>query len=222
MGMPRPSRNIDELLLQTGRELLADSGASALSIRRLTRQAGVNLGMFHYHFKSRENFIRTLLQQMYDEMFASLSVQVERQQTSYETLRSAVRVLARFGRDNRRLLLRISLDALNGEVLAAQFLQSNLPRHVQVIIGLIVAGQNEGVLRKVPVMQALAFLAGSVAAPILMGTAAVASGLVPAAVTAQLEAEMLSDEAIDQRIDMALHGLSLRNASAVERERHAS
>jgi AcrR family transcriptional regulator len=220
--MPRPSRNIDELLLQTGRELLAESGASALSIRRLTRQAGVNLGMFHYHFKSRENFIRTLLQQMYDEMFASLSVQVERQQTSYETLRSAVRVLARFGRDNRRLLLRISLDALNGEVLAAQFLQSNLPRHVQVIIGLIVAGQNEGVLRKLPVMQALAFLAGSVAAPILMGTAAVASGLIPAAVTAQLEAEMLSDEAIDQRIDMALHGLSLRNASAVERERHAS
>lgn len=220
--MPRPSRNIDELLLQTGRELLAESGASALSIRRLTRHAGVNLGMFHYHFKSRENFIRTLLQQMYDEMFASLSVQVERQQTSYETLRSAVRVLARFGRDNRRLLLRISLDALNGEVLAAQFLQSNLPRHVQVIVGLIVAGQNEGVLRKVPVMQALAFLAGSVAAPILMGTAAVASGLMPAAVIAQLEAEILSDEAIDQRIDMALHGLSLRNASAADRERHAS
>ena len=220
--MPRPSRNIDELLLQTGRELLAESGASALSIRKLTQRAGVNLGMFHYHFKSRENFVRTLLQQMYDQMFASLSVQVERQQTSYETLRAAVRVLARFGRDNRRLLLRISLDALNGEALAAQFLQSNLPRHVQVIVGLIVAGQGEGVLRKVPVMQALAFLAGSVAAPILMGTAAVASGLMPAAVTAQLEAEILSDEAIDQRIDMALHGLSLRSASAGDRERHAS
>jgi len=220
--VPRPSRNIDELLLQTGRELLAESGASALSIRKLTQRAGVNLGMFHYHFKSRENFVRTLLQQMYDQMFASLSVQVERQQTSYETLRAAVRVLARFGRDNRRLLLRISLDALNGEVLAAQFLQSNLPRHVQVIVGLIVAGQGEGVLRKVPVMQALAFLAGSVAAPILMGTAAVASGLMPAAVTAQLEAEILSDEAIDQRIDMALHGLSLLSASAGERGRHAS
>lgn len=220
--MPRPSRNIDELLLQTGRQLLAESGASTLSIRKLTQRAGVNLGMFHYHFKSRENFIRTLLQQMYDEMFASLSVQVERQQTSYETLRAAVRVLARFGRDNRRLLLRISLDALNGEALAAQFLQSNLPRHVQVIVGLIVAGQSEGVLRKLPVMQALAFLAGSVAAPILMGTAAAASGLMPAAVTAQLEADILSDEAIDQRIDMALHGLSLPSASAGERERRAS
>ena len=220
--MPRPSRNIDELLLQTGRDLLAESGARALSIRKLTQRAGVNLGMFHYHFKTRENFIRTLLQQIYDEMFASLSVQVERQQNSYETLRAAVRVLARFGRDHRRLLLRICLDALNGERVAAQFLQSNLPRHVQVIVGLIAAGQAEGVLRKVPVMQAAAFVAGSVGAPILIGTAAMASGLMPAAVSAQLEAEILSDEAIEQRIDMALSGLSLRAGVSSERERHAS
>jgi hypothetical protein len=137
---------------------------------------------------------------------------VERQQTSFESLRSAVRVIARFGRDHRRLLLRIVLDALSGEALAAQFLQSNLPRHVQVIVGLILAGQNEAVLRKMPVMQALAFLAGSVAAPILMGTAAVASGLTPAPFSARLDADILSDEAIEQRIDMALSGLSVRSA----------
>ena len=88
--MPRPSRNIDELLLRTGREVLAESGSRALSIRHLTQRAGVNLGMFHYHFKSRENFIRTLLQQMYDEMFASLSLQVEREASSHDSLRGAV------------------------------------------------------------------------------------------------------------------------------------
>ena len=37
--MPRPSRNIDELLLQTGRELLAESGSRAFSIRHLTQRA---------------------------------------------------------------------------------------------------------------------------------------------------------------------------------------
>jgi len=207
--VPRPSRNIDDLLLQTGRELLAEAGSRALSIRKLTNRAGVNLGMFHYHFKSRENFIRTLLQQMYDEMFASLSVQVERQHSSYESLRGAVRVLAHFGRDNRRLLFRILVDAVSGEAVAAQFLQSNLPRHVQVIAGLIVAGQNEGTLRKVPVMQAVAFVAASAAAPILIGTAALTSGLAPAAFAERIEAEILSDEAIEQRIDMALCGLSV-------------
>ena len=213
--MPRPSRNIDELLLQTGRDLLAESGARALSIRKLTQRAGVNLGMFHYHFKSRDNFIRVLLQRMYDEMFASLSVQVERHAASDENLRGAVRVVARFGRDNRRLLLRIFNDALAGDALAAEFLQTNLPRHLHVIVGLIAACQNEGVLRKMPLTQAVAFLAGSVAAPILVGTAAIASGLVSAALGVRVDNEILSDAAIDERIDMALRGLSARIVHAV-------
>lgn len=214
--MPRPSRNIDELLLQTGREMLAESGSRALSIRHLTQRAGVNLGMFHYHFKTRDNFIRTLLQQMYDEMFASLSVQVEREATSHDSLRGAIRVIARFGRDNRRLLLRIFNDALSGDALAGQFLQANLPRHLQVIAGLIVACQHEGLLRQLPLTQAVAFLAGSVAAPILVGTAAVASGLVPGQLGARLETEILSDEAIDERIEMALGGLSAGSARATQ------
>jgi hypothetical protein len=78
------------------------------------------------------------------------------------------------------------------------------------------------VLRKVPPMQAAAFVAGSVGAPILIGTAAMASGLMPAAVSAQLEADILSDEAIEQRIDMALSGLALRASASIQRGRHAN
>ncbi len=206
--MPRPSRNIDELLLQTGRRLLAESGSRALSVRKVAQRAGVNLGMFHYHFKSRENFIRTLLQQMYDEMFANLSVHAHQQSNTLEALRSAVRVLAHFGRDNRILLLRIVLDALSGEPVAAQFLQTNFPRHVNVVLGLIEAGQREGTLRNVPALQALAFLAGSVASPILFGTAITTSGLAAGAFGARIEKEVLSDHAIEERLNMALHGLT--------------
>ncbi len=69
-------------------------------------------------------------------------------------------------------------------------------------------------MRRIPVMQAVAFLAGSVAAPILIGSAAAASGLAPAQLAAQLESEVLSDAAIDQRIDMALIGLSAHPPTA--------
>jgi hypothetical protein len=69
-------------------------------------------------------------------------------------------------------------------------------------------------LRKVPLMQAVAFVAASAAAPILFGTAALTSRLAPTAFAERLEAEVLSDEAIEQRIDMALCGLSLRTVPA--------
>ncbi len=206
--MTRPSRNIDELLLQAGRELLPETGCRGLSVRRVAEQAGVNLGMFHYHFKTRENFIRTLLQQLYDGMFSRLSLQAERHQPPIEALRSVVGVIGRFARDNRRLLLRIVADALGGDALAAEFLRTNLPRHVGVVVRLLRAGQAQDALRPMPLSQALSFLVASVAAPILVGTAIVSRGLAPAGLVLDFEAEVLSDAAIDQRIDMALHALS--------------
>lgn len=45
--MARPSQNIDCALLDAGLALLPVTGCSGLSVRRLTEQAGVNLGMFH-------------------------------------------------------------------------------------------------------------------------------------------------------------------------------
>ena len=73
--MARPSRNLDRALLAAGRELLPARGCAGLSVREVAEAAGVNLGMFHYHFKTREAFLRALLQSLYEEMFSQLSFQ---------------------------------------------------------------------------------------------------------------------------------------------------
>ena len=64
--MPRPSQNVDQLLIDAGLELLPETGCAGLSVRKLTEHAGVNLGMFHYHFRNKDNFVRTLLQRTYE------------------------------------------------------------------------------------------------------------------------------------------------------------
>jgi AcrR family transcriptional regulator len=33
--------------------LLPQTGCAGLSVRKVAERAGINLGMFHYHFKSR-------------------------------------------------------------------------------------------------------------------------------------------------------------------------
>src|SRR5512140_2245985 len=156
--MPRPSRNVDERLLAAGRELYPDAGAAGLSIRRIAERAEANLGMFHYHFRTKDQFVRRLLQSMYDEMFASLELAASAG-TPVAALRGALNVLGRFGRDNGRLLRRLIADALANEPLALEFLRTNMPRHVGVVLGLIVAGQKAGALRPMAPPQALAFLA---------------------------------------------------------------
>lgn len=207
--MARPSQNIDQRLLEAGLELLPVTGCRGLSARKLTEHAGVNLGMFHYHFRTKENFIRTLLGQTYEQMFAELVIRAHEDESPLHNLRNALLVLAHFGREQRQLLLRIGADALAGEPVAVEFLQANVPRHVAVIAGLVADAQRGDQLVKVPLAQAIAFLAGSVMAPVLLGAAALESRLLPPASTALVESDVLSEQAIEQRIEFALRGLSI-------------
>lgn len=209
--MARPSRNIDQRLLQAGFELLPATGCRGLSARRLTEHAGVNLGMFHYHFRTKDNFIRTLLQQMYEQMFSVLVIRSHEGGSPLQNLRNALQVLAHFARTHRQLLVRIVADALAGEQVAIEFLQANLPRHLGVLSSLVAQAQREGLLVQAPPAQVLAFLGGSVMAPVLLGAALAENSALPAAVGGLLENEVLSEQAIEQRIGFALRGLSLQD-----------
>src|SRR5206468_4412072 len=131
--MNRPSNQIDALLLASGRALFPTAGCAGLSLRALAEHAGVNVGMFHYHFKSKDNFLRALLQQMYEEMFANLQLDADHAGPALVRLRAALITFARFARDNRRVLARIWMDVLAGEPVALAFLRDNAPRPVGLL-----------------------------------------------------------------------------------------
>jgi AcrR family transcriptional regulator len=206
--MPRPSRNLDRALLAAGRSLFPDRGCAALSVREVADAAGVNLGMFHYHFKSRDAFLRALMQQAYEEMFARLTLEVSVHRAASDSLRQAVRAIARWVRDNRRFLARVLADALGGQKCARDFLRDNLPRHFVVLQAIIAQGQAQGRIVDLPVPQVIGMCAGSVAMPILFGGALIDGGELPAPMAKTLANSLLSDAAIDQRIDLALAAIS--------------
>jgi AcrR family transcriptional regulator len=206
---PRQSRNLDRALLAAGRALLPRRGCAGLSVREVAEVAGVNLGMFHYHFKTRDAFLRELLQSMYEEMFSQLTLQRDAAWGAVENLRSALRFLGRFLRANRPILARVIADALCGDPIALEFLRANMPRHLGHLHQLVELGQSEGALKPMPVPQALGFCAGSLAMPIIFGGAVAESRALGPAATRRLEAALLSDAAIDQRIELALAAISV-------------
>lgn len=207
--MPRPSRHVDVQLLAAGRALYPEHGAGGLSVRKLAEHAGVNVGMFHYHFGSKDAFVRALLQSLYEPMFASLETAASAPSDPLDGLRASLRVIARFVALHRALLRRLLIDAVAGEAAAVDFIRVNFPRHVRIVVGLIGAGQKAGRLRPVPVAQAVTFVAGAVASPILLGSMLVDAGFAPPDVAMQFEADVFADRALDERIDMAIAGLVL-------------
>ena len=215
--MPRPSRNLDRALLAAGRELFATSGCAGLSVREVAEAAGVNLGMFHYHFKSREAFLRALLQNVYEEMFARLTYEAAAEWGPVENLRAVLRFIGRFIRDNRPVLARVLADAVCGEPVALDFIRENFPRHLGLVQSLLDAAKEAGVVKPVATQQLLGFCAGSVGMSILFAGAAAQSGAMSRAGARALERAMLSDAAIDERVELALAAITLPAAAPKRR-----
>jgi AcrR family transcriptional regulator len=206
--MPRPSQQIDQALLASGRALFAASGCAGLSVRALAEHAGVAPGMFHYHFGSKERFLRALLAEFYEGMFAPLSQQAALPAAPAERLRAALRLLARFARANRQWLARLWIDAMSGEAVARDFFRDNAPRHLGLLLKLLGEAQAAGALRGLPPLQGFAFLMGTVPLPMIFAAGLVDAGLTPPGGKAAFDAQVMSDDAIEARIDLALTALA--------------
>ena len=205
--MARPSQQIDQALLASGRALFPGAGSAGLSIRALAAHAGVNQAMFHYHFATKDDFLRTLLQQMYEEMFATLTLRVNAEGTAVERLRGALLAIARFARDHRRVLARVWMDAVADEAVAREFFSRNAPRHLGLLFGLLQQAHADGALHELPPLQRFAFTMGAVLMPIVFVSGLVEAIASPALPIALFETQVMSDAAIEQRVDLALSAL---------------
>lgn len=206
--MPRPSQDQDQALLAAGAALYPELGCAGLSVRRVAEAAGVNPAMVHYHFGSKDAFLRALLQRHYEEMFAALSLNSQGEADVMERLTAALLGVARFVRAHRPLMARVWADAQAGEAVAQDFLRANAPRHLGVLMALLQEAEGQGRLPRQPMLTRFAFLMGAVVAPVLLAGGMQAVDAVPAAWRARVDGEVLSDEALARRIEWALLGLA--------------
>jgi AcrR family transcriptional regulator len=77
MRAPSPSRDdltTDERLLDAAEGLFADRGIDAVSVRSITQAAGANLAAIHYHFGSKLDLVRALVERRVAEVDGSRAV----------------------------------------------------------------------------------------------------------------------------------------------------
>ncbi len=156
--MPRPSRKTDERLIQAAQDLMKSSSLSQLNLREVAGKAAVNLGMFHYHFKTKDQFIKAVLKDTYERFFEKFTLKVDSEKEPLEKLRQALITLAHFSHENRHLMLSLLQDALNREPTAKDFAKQLMAKHSQVIIGLLGQCQAAGTLQKAPMPMLMSYI----------------------------------------------------------------
>jgi AcrR family transcriptional regulator len=210
--MTRPSSNADQRLIQAAQEMLKHSGLDRMNLRQLCAKAKVNPGMFHYHFKTKDQFARAVLQDVYEKFFKDFSLRIEEEEATLGKLGQALFALGRFSSDNRQMFLSLFHDSLGQNKVVHEFVKGNFKRHGFVVLDLIQKCQKEGSLEKINKFEVMAFLMGSVnAAGMVIGLLeyveqnVFAKGFLKGA-----QILLLSDQALQRRVDMALKGLGAK------------
>ncbi len=208
--MTRPSRATDRKLIKAALDLVPQTGFSGLKLRQVAARAGVNLGMFHYHFKTKQEFLRQVMQEFYEAFYLNFTLKTSSGTDPREQLRQAVFTLGLFVRDNRKLMLALGRDLMNNYQPLVHFMEDNFHRHLFILIDLIKQCQKQGLMVKLPIPIVIPFILGSLAGPNMV--VAVLEGIrVKPSYAIMKKAIMpmvISDKAMSQRVDLALKALN--------------
>lgn len=130
--MSRTSRDLDKKLLVVGQALIQEVGVSQFSMREVARLADVNLGMINYYFKGKEDFVLKILQEVYRPFIAELEG-LSHQVSEPQGFEKFLYELARFSRDNRKLILILIKDVISGDALVKKFILTHFSSHFKLI-----------------------------------------------------------------------------------------
>lgn len=119
-------------LLKTGAQLAKKYGLK-FSVRQLCTQSKVNLGLFHYYFKNKENFDKELLTAIYEQMMADITPQISPNAKPRENITNILLGLHRFAGNNRMFLSSLMGEVLSGNKQMLCFLTQNFTKHIALL-----------------------------------------------------------------------------------------
>ena len=148
-------------MLRAGIRILKKHGVSGLSVRDVVKEAGVNLGMFVYHFGTKEKFILRTLNEIYLGFLSDL----RELQDETSNLESVLFQIAIFSRENRGILTAVLSDVLSSDKVVTLFLRKNFTRHLALLEDSLRAHLKQKKIKIQNTHHAVRFLIGAVGVP---------------------------------------------------------
>jgi AcrR family transcriptional regulator len=126
------TKNTETKLIKAGIRLAKKYGLN-FTVRQLCAESSVNLGLFHYYFKNKDNFDKEMLQAVYRQMLSQLSMKVSNGASPRDNIEQILIGLHHFAGENRMFLSSLIGNILSGNTQLLQFLTSNFTKHITLI-----------------------------------------------------------------------------------------
>jgi len=209
--MARPPSGTDLKLKTAGRKLLQEKGITGLTVREACRVAGVNTGMFHYYFGSKDEFLKAVIKEMYAEFMLNFKAGVAVGGTPRARLKNALVEVGKFARSIRSAAPMLFADVAYGKKEAFAFVSGNFTEHIRHIAALAEECRPESAVKERSVPFIIAALVSVMIFPVLIGGVMERNGVKELAGRdiEALRGEIFSDTGIAERAEIAVRGIGL-------------
>jgi len=209
--MARPPSGTDRKLKEAGRKLLQEGGLAGFSVRGACRLAGVNTGMFHYYFGSKEEFLQAVLEETYAEFMQHFKAGVDSAGAPRERLKAALTEVGKFVLGIRRIAPLLFADMAYGNKEAFAFFTGNFTEHIRLIAALAAECRPASRLKAHSVPFLIGALLPQMVFPVILAGLLERNGVkkLGCCTVEKLGAEFFSEEGIAERAECALRGIGL-------------
>lgn len=209
--MTRPASGTDLKLKTAGRKLLQGKGITGLSVREVCRLSGVNTGMFHYYFGSKEEFLHVLLKEIYSEFMSGFKAGVSAAGTPRARLKSALTAVGKFAIGMRKVAPMMFADLTHGKKEAFAFVRVSFTEHVTQLAALAEECRPTSSVKDHSIPFIVAALVPVMIFPVLIGGIMERNGVrrLSGRAVKELREELFSEAAIAERAEIALKGIGL-------------
>lgn len=203
--MGRLSLHTDKKLLACGMALARKKGLSGFSVRELCAKSKVNLGMFHYYFKTKERFDQEVLRAIYNQMIQDITIEISPRLSARKNTEHILKSVHVFVCKNQVLLSALAADILGGDKHTLQFIVQHFTEHVSLLLQQLRRARLTAQAAAMPIGSLAVTLVLPVALPQLFSGTLERLGrnLLPPAAQKAI-ASVLAEENTDKRISLLL------------------
>jgi AcrR family transcriptional regulator len=207
--MTRPSRNQDRLLIEAARKLIPKVGVSEMSIKMLSDEAGVNQGIFYYHFKSKSEFIRIVLESFMDEAQKEIKIKIPINLSSIEKLQYYLFSIGKVYCENIKFAVLMYRDLLNKDPVITEYQISLIEYQNDLYRPLIEECQKDDFIQKHYNLQdILSYCLSVIKGPIVLSEVINMFSDNKSEYLNKIKEELITEEAISRRAEMAVMGIA--------------
>lgn len=198
-------------LKTAGRKLLQEKGITGLTVREACRVAGVNTGMFHYYFGSKDEFLKAVLKEIYAEFMLNFKARVAVAGTPRARLKNALAELGKFALGIRNVAPMMFADLAHGKKEAFAFVSGNFTEHIEQLAALAAECRPGSAVKDRSIPFLIAAMVPVMIFPVLMLGVLERNGVknLSGQSLEELRKEMFSDSGIAARAEIALRGIGL-------------